>query len=79
MINSIVRTDRWALSPTLQQTEYLEQTEKMYRTYARALIGVVFTHFSQIASADSPCAAVEKLIHKTAKNPNPYYSYFSEK
>lgn len=79
MINSIVRTDRWQLSPTPIQTEYLEQTEKMYRSYARALIGIIFTHFSQIASADSPCAAVEKLIHQTIKNPLPRYRYFSRK
>jgi hypothetical protein len=57
------------LSPTPEQTQYLEQTEKMYRSYARALIGVVFTHFPQVASADSPCATIEKLIHKTTKNP----------
>ncbi len=79
MTNSIVRTDRWQLSPTPEQTEYLELTQKLYCSYARALIGVVYTHFSQIVSADSPCAAVEKLIHKTAKNPNPRYSYFGEK
>lgn len=78
MINFIVRTDRWQLSPTPIQTEHLEQTEKMYRSYARALIGVVFTHFPQITSADSPCAAVEKLIHQTAKNPQPRYRYFSK-
>lgn len=76
MSNSIVRTDRWQLSPTLVQSEDLERTEQIYRSYARALIGVVFTHFPQIASADSPCAAVEKLIHQTAKNPQPRYRYF---
>ncbi|MBV9388675.1 MAG: IS200/IS605 family accessory protein TnpB-related protein [Chroococcidiopsidaceae cyanobacterium CP_BM_ER_R8_30] len=79
MINSIIRTDRWVLSPTPKQAEYLEQTERLYRSYARALIGVVYTHFPQIVSADSPCAAVEKLIHKTAKNPNPRYQYFSRR
>lgn len=78
MINSIVRTDRWQLSLTQIQSEYLKQTEKMYRSYARALIGVVITSFPQIASADSPCAAVEKLIHQTTKNPLPRYRYFSK-
>lgn len=67
------------LSPTPRQIEYLELTEKLYRSYARALIGVVYTHFPQISSADSPCAAVEKIIHKTTKNPRPRYQYFSEK
>lgn len=78
MINCIVRTDRWQLSPTPIQTEFLVQTEKVYRSYARALIGVVCTHFPQIASANSPCAAVEKLIHQTIKNPLPRYQYFSK-
>lgn len=50
----------------------------MYRSYARALIGVVFTHFPQIASAGSPCAAVEKLVHQTIKNPLPRYQYFKK-
>ena len=79
MNNSIVRTDRWQLSPTPEQTGQLMRTEKMYRSYARALIGAVLTHFPQITSAESPCAAVEKLIHKTTKNPNPRYRYFNEK
>lgn len=78
MNNSIVRTDKWQLSPTSIQAEYLQRTEKMYRSYARALIGVIFTHFPQIASADSPCAAVEKLIHQTAKNSQPRYRYFDK-
>ncbi|MGQ4647729.1 hypothetical protein [Lyngbya aestuarii] len=75
MGNSIVRTDRWQLAPTPEQVKHLERTEKMYRSYARALIGVVFTHFDQIVSADSPCAATERLIHATKNNPNPRYQY----
>jgi hypothetical protein len=54
MVNSIVRTDRWQLAPTPEQAKHLEQTEKTYRSYARALIGVVFTHFDQIVSAVLP-------------------------
>jgi hypothetical protein len=76
MGNSIVRTDRWQLAPTPEQVKHLERTEKMYRSYARALIGVVFTHFDQIVSADSPCATTERLIHATKNNPNPCYQYF---
>ncbi len=76
MSNSIVRTDRWLLAPMPEQVKHLERTEKMYRSYARALIGVVFTHFDQIVRADSPCAATERLIHATKNNPNPRYQYF---
>ena len=76
MSNSIVRTERWLLAPMPEQVKHLERTEKMYRSYARALIGVVFTHFDQIVRADSPCAATERLIHATKNNPNPRYQYF---
>lgn len=79
MTSSIVRTDKWELVPTPQQTEWLAATESMYRSFARALIGVVYTHYPEIALAKSQCAAVEKLIHETALNPSPRYYYFAKK
>lgn len=76
MDKSIIRSDNWLLSPTKEQIQFALDTEKLYRQFARALIGVVYTHWTSIAGAISPCAAVEKLIHKTSKNPNPRYQYF---
>lgn len=76
MANSIVRTDKWLLEPTPGQLEHLRLTQKFYRLFVRALIGVVYTHYRDIVDADSPCAAVEKLIHKTKSNPKPRYTYF---
>lgn len=73
----LIRSDRWQLSPTTDQREYLERTEALYRSYAQALCGVVYTHWVDISSAKSRSAAVEELIHQTTKNPNPRYLYFS--
>lgn len=73
----LVRSDRWQLSPTTDQREYLEHTEVLYRSYAQALTGVVYTHWVDISNAKSQCAAVEELIHRTTKNSNPRYLYFS--
>lgn len=73
----IIRSDRWQLSPTSVQREDLERTEALYRAYIRALIGVIYTHWLDISSADSQCGAVEELIHKTRTNANPRYLYFS--
>jgi IS605 OrfB family transposase len=79
MAQSIIRSDRWDLTPTKKQIQYALDTEKLYRQFARALISVVYTHWTSIADASSPCAAVEKLVHRTSKNPNPRYQYFAGK
>lgn len=77
MDNLIIRSDNWDLNPSKEQIQYALDTEKIYRQFARTLIGVVYTHWTSIANTSSPCAAVEKLIHKTNKNPNPRYQYFT--
>ncbi|MGK7925219.1 MAG: IS200/IS605 family accessory protein TnpB-related protein [Spirulina sp.] len=79
MANSIVRTDRWGLQPSPEQLKYLRLTQNIYRQFVRGLIGVVYSHYAQINSADSACAAIEKLIHRTKKNPHPKYEYFDRK
>jgi IS605 OrfB family transposase len=58
---------------------YLEMTVAEYRSFCNALSYVVMGHWVDIAGADSRCAAIEKLIHKTSKNPNPQYSYFGRR
>lgn len=79
MSNSIIRTDRWGMSPLKQNAQYLVNTISEYQSFCRALSYVVMGHWVDISSSDSRCAAIEKLIHKTAKNPNPKYSYFSKR
>lgn len=76
MINSIVRTDKWFLSPSPEVRDYLEMTIKEYRRFCRALSYVVMGHWSKIAASSSRCKTIETLIHKTAKNPHPKYFYF---
>ena len=44
MDNPIIRSDNWDLNPTKEQIQYAVDTEKIYRQFARALIGVVYTH-----------------------------------
>lgn len=79
MNSSNVRTDRWHLAPQANHRDWLVQTQALYWAYARALMGVVFTHYPAIMAASSPCAAIERLIHCTARNPNPRYAYFDRK
>ena len=73
---TIIRSDRWRLNATPEQLAILEETIQMYRGFVRALMGVIFVHWPEIARAASRCAAVEKLIHETANNPSPRYAYF---
>lgn len=40
---------------------------------------MVVANCEAISSSESQCAAVEKLIHKTVKNPNPKHSYFGKR
>ena len=76
---SIIRTDRWALQVNSQQEELFHQTIAEYRRLVCALVGVVFVHWPQIASSKAQLRDVEKLLHKTAKNPAPRYNYFGAK
>ena len=70
------RTDKWKLAPSAAQQTMLRATMALYRRYVRALIGVVWVHFPEIQKAKSPCTAVERLMHSTAKNSFPTYRYF---
>jgi IS605 OrfB family transposase len=77
---SIIRTDRWTLNPTASQRVLLSQTVEVYRRVCRHLMGILFTHWPSLAELSSPkrVLAVEKLIHQTAKNPNPKYQQFDQ-
>jgi IS605 OrfB family transposase len=76
---SIIRTDSWHLSPPPEQKQLLLLTVQEYRAFCRALVGIVNTHWTSIARAKNRCSVVEKLIHKTSKNPNPKYQYFDQR
>jgi hypothetical protein len=64
-----VRTDKWKLSPDPETKRLLLNTVNEYRRLVRALIGVVYTHWVNIAEAKDTIAVVESLIHPTKKRP----------
>ncbi|WP_192925016.1 IS200/IS605 family accessory protein TnpB-related protein [Sodalinema gerasimenkoae] len=77
---SIIRTDPWTLNPTASQRVLLSRTVGVYRRLCRHLMGILFTHWPSLAelSSQKRVLAVEKLIHQTAKNPNPKYQQFDQ-
>jgi len=81
MIQQSMRTDKWQIVATQEQKELLQNTVCEFRLLVRCLVGVIYTHWTKIGQLDSPAQipAVEKLIHQTAKNPNPRYQYFGQR
>jgi len=79
MTKSIVRTDKWQLQPSSEVLNYFRATVAEYRAFCKALSYVVMGHWTELVEAKSFCAAVEKLIHKTARNPYPKYAYFGKR
>ena len=81
MVRLNIRTDKWKLIATSFQKQLLQNTVSEFRRLVRCLVGVVNTHWSIIGLLDakSQIPAVEKLIHATAKNPNPRYQYFNRR
>lgn len=81
MVKRNIRTDKWRIVATREQKRLLQSTVSEFRCLVRCLVGVVYTHWSTIGRLDAKAQipAVEKLIHQTAKNPNPKYQYFNSR
>lgn len=79
MSKSIIRTDKWHLQPSPEVRLHLTETVSKYRAYCKALSYVIMGHWTELMAAKSFCAAVEKLIHRTSKNPNPKHLYFERR
>jgi putative transposase len=79
MGSSIIRTDKWSLNPSSEAMRYLEMTVNQYRAYCKALSFVVMSNWEAISASTSQCSAIERLIHKTAANPNPKHNYFGKR
>ncbi len=75
----IIRTDKWQLNPNAKQKVLFAQTVEVYRRYTRYLVGIIFTHWPALGSLSSKelTPAVERLMHRTAKNPNIKYPLFN--
>jgi hypothetical protein len=73
--SKIIRTDKWQLNPTKEQSCLFGETVKVYRRFCRFLTGIVFTHWGELGelSSSDVVPTVERLIHSTAKNPEVKY------
>ena len=76
MVKSIIRTDKWNLNPNAEDKIYLQLTVDEYRAFCKALSYVILGHWTRLQNVDSKCAAIEKLIHQTKKNPSSKHKYF---
>ncbi|NET81949.1 MAG: IS200/IS605 family element transposase accessory protein TnpB [Moorea sp. SIO1F2] len=78
--NKIIRTDKWQLKPTPEQKLLFGETVKVYRRACRYLVGIIYTHWSDLGSltADLLTPAVERLMHQTAKRPDIKYPQFNK-
>lgn len=79
MKKSIVRTDKWKLKLSAQQQQWAKQTETEYRTFVRALVGVIYVHFKDISAAESPVHGAEALLHPTQTRKSVTYDYFTKR
>lgn len=73
---SMIRTDKWPLQATPYQQHLMRLTLSEYRAFCHALSIVVLNNWPALCQAPSFAAAVERLIHPTAKNPHPRHHYF---
>lgn len=76
----IIRTDVWDLAVTAGQKHQMMLTVSEYRAYLRPLVLLVNAGWVKLANLTSKerINAVEKMIHKTADNPNPKHQYFQK-
>jgi putative transposase len=74
----IIRTDVWDISVSSEQKNQMLLTVEEYRKYLTPLVFVINSQWVNIADLTSKerINAVEKMIHLTADNPNPRYTYF---
>ncbi|ELS03370.1 transposase, IS605 OrfB family, central region [Xenococcus sp. PCC 7305] len=81
MVQQNIRSEKWSIVATSREKELLEKTVGEFRCLVRCLVGVIHTHWSNIGQLDAKAqiSAIEKLIHRTAKNPNPKYQYFNSR
>ena len=76
----IIRTDVWDLSVNELQKRQMILTVTEYRRFLKPLILVINAQWISLVNltAKERVNAVEKMIHKTAKNPLPKHQYFQK-
>ncbi len=79
MGKSIIRTDKWPLQASEHQQKLMLMTVAEYRAFCRALCIVILNNWPKLASDPAFMPSIERLMHPTAKNPNPKHRYFSSR
>ncbi|KYC35309.1 transposase [Scytonema hofmannii PCC 7110] len=74
----IIRTDVWDLKATPEQKSQMVGTIEEYRKFLHPLVIIVNSQWVNLVDLTSKerINAVEKMIHKTADNPDPKHKYF---
>jgi putative transposase len=78
---SSIRTDVWQLVMTQEQRQLAILTVAEYRHFLKPLVLIGYWNWGQLSqlTSNERVNTLEKLIHKTADNPNPkYYWYFQK-
>lgn len=76
----VIRTDVWDLKVDQDQKQQMILTVGEYRKFLKPLVLIVNAQWVTLASltATERVNAVEKMIHRTADNPNPKHLYFQK-
>ncbi|KST66862.1 IS200/IS605 family accessory protein TnpB-related protein [Mastigocoleus testarum] len=77
---SVVRTDVWNLVATSIQKQQMIATIEEYRRFLKPLVLIVNAQWISLDSLTSKerINAVERMIHRTVKNPHPKHLYFQK-
>ncbi len=78
--HEVIRTDVWNLKVTATQKQQMILTVDEYRNFLKPLVLIINAQWVSLAllNAAERVNAVEKMIHKTADNPNPKHLYFQK-
>lgn len=75
-----IRTDVWDLTVTAEQKHQMMLTVGEYRAFLKALVLITNAQWINLVDLTSKerINAVEKMIHKTANNPEPKHQYLAK-
>ncbi|MGK7926764.1 MAG: IS200/IS605 family accessory protein TnpB-related protein [Spirulina sp.] len=74
----IIRTDVWDLSASPEQKRLMVLTILEYRRYLKPLVLIINAQWLKLSDLTTKerVNTIEKVIHQTAKNPEPQHRYF---
>lgn len=76
----MIRTDVWDLLATADEKRQMALTVEEYRRFLKPLVLIINAQWINLSylTTKERVNAVEKMIHKTANNPNPKHDYFEK-